>query len=138
NSSLTENPIVKIPYPTNSNVVLYAKWQLDTIEEFTITLHQGRNYTYAERDILLTDLLTDLYNYVKPSDNLMTFMHGAGNTSGYNGTWYTYSDKIYDGPRPSRSEERRVGKECRSRWWPYHEKKNKKEKQYERRLKDKK
>src|SRR5687768_18475562 len=23
----------------------------------------------------------------------------------------------------SRSEERRVGKECRSRWWPYHEKK---------------
>src|SRR6266581_6703216 len=23
----------------------------------------------------------------------------------------------------TRSEERRVGKECRSRWWPYHEKK---------------
>ena len=22
-----------------------------------------------------------------------------------------------------RSEERRVGKECRARWWPYHEKK---------------
>lgn len=104
NSSLTGNPIVKIPYPTNSNVVLYAKWQLDTIEEFTITLHQERNYTYAERDILLTDLLTDLYNYVKPSDNLMTFMHGAGKTSGYNGTWYsntTYKNKIYDGTRPS-------------------------------------
>src|SRR5690348_18444417 len=27
-----------------------------------------------------------------------------------------------------RSEERRVGKECRSRWSPYHEKKNKKNK----------
>src|SRR5438034_11411130 len=26
----------------------------------------------------------------------------------------------------TRSEERRVGKECRSRWSPYHEKKNKK------------
>src|SRR5437867_9142336 len=26
-----------------------------------------------------------------------------------------------------RSEERRVGKECRSRWWPYHEKKKKRE-----------
>src|SRR5262245_66368085 len=26
-----------------------------------------------------------------------------------------------------RSEERRVGKECRSRWWPYHEKKKEKE-----------
>src|SRR5687767_16008539 len=24
-----------------------------------------------------------------------------------------------------RSEERRVGKECRSRWWPYHERKKK-------------
>src|SRR5437016_12621598 len=23
---------------------------------------------------------------------------------------------------PKRSEERRVGKECRSRWWPYHKK----------------
>ena len=27
-------------------------------------------------------------------------------------------------PRPPRSEERRVGKECRSRWSPYHYKKN--------------
>src|SRR6267154_4294397 len=26
-------------------------------------------------------------------------------------------------PAPRRSEERRVGKECRSRWSPYHEKK---------------
>src|SRR5947209_20371864 len=26
---------------------------------------------------------------------------------------------------PRRSEERRVGKECRSRWWPYHSKKKK-------------
>src|ERR1041385_8824524 len=25
-----------------------------------------------------------------------------------------------DGPQPERSEERRVGKECRSRWSPYH------------------
>src|SRR5689334_25075233 len=27
--------------------------------------------------------------------------------------------------RSARSEERRVGKECRSRWWPYREKKKK-------------
>src|SRR5689334_16691034 len=33
----------------------------------------------------------------------------------------------YTGPENrKRSEERRVGKECRSRWWPYHEKKKKK------------
>src|SRR5438067_3419428 len=25
-----------------------------------------------------------------------------------------------DGSNPNRSEERRVGKECRSRWWAYH------------------
>src|SRR5438034_4329767 len=29
-------------------------------------------------------------------------------------------------PRRHRSEERRVGKECRSRWSPYHQKKKKK------------
>ena len=27
---------------------------------------------------------------------------------------------LYDKPVPPRSEERRVGKECRSRWSPYH------------------
>src|SRR5688572_33336197 len=32
---------------------------------------------------------------------------------------------IPDKPKPKRSEERRVGKECRSRWSPYHEKKEK-------------
>ena len=34
-----------------------------------------------------------------------------------------YTDKGYSGKntdRPKRSEERRVGKECRSRWSPYH------------------
>src|SRR5437879_11921478 len=29
-------------------------------------------------------------------------------------------------PGKTRSEERRVGKECRSRWWPEHQKKRKK------------
>src|SRR5256885_16947715 len=29
-------------------------------------------------------------------------------------------DVIVDGLEPTRSEERRVGKECRSRWSPYH------------------
>src|SRR5690349_25178459 len=32
--------------------------------------------------------------------------------------------EISDEERAERSEERRVGKECRSRWSPYHEKKN--------------
>src|SRR5256885_9033475 len=29
-------------------------------------------------------------------------------------------NEIYRLPDADRSEERRVGKECRSRWWPYH------------------
>ena len=32
----------------------------------------------------------------------------------------TLKIKIVDGKLVSRSEERRVGKECRSRWSPYH------------------
>ena len=31
-----------------------------------------------------------------------------------------YSDQMVRGTVSSRSEERRVGKECRSRWSPYH------------------
>src|SRR3712207_9210579 len=31
-----------------------------------------------------------------------------------------YADSGYQGPKFQRSEERRVGKECRSRWSPYH------------------
>ena len=40
--------------------------------------------------------------------------------------WYQYwlDNKLFsskpDGREPYRSEERRVGKECRSRWSPYH------------------
>src|SRR2546425_12143051 len=37
------------------------------------------------------------------------------------GTARRYDDRIVGGVRaPARSEERRVGKECRSRWSPYH------------------
>src|SRR5439155_7401045 len=31
----------------------------------------------------------------------------------------TVADCLYSGTK-TRSEERRVGKECKSRWWPYH------------------
>ena len=41
-----------------------------------------------------------------------------------NGVVYNYkTDKVWkqvDNPLKNRSEERRVGKECRSRWSPYH------------------
>src|SRR6266511_2594792 len=38
-------------------------------------------------------------------------LHGLGADDASNGL---------TGEKPIRSEERRVGKECRSRWWPYH------------------
>src|SRR5256885_4955151 len=34
--------------------------------------------------------------------------------------WFIHMAELYGGSRTSRSEERRVGKECRSRWSPYH------------------
>ena len=49
------------------------------------------------------------------NDKKMTF-----NESGYYN--YTITNTMMDvlGVYPARSEERRVGKECRSRWSPYH------------------
>ena len=46
------------------------------------------------------------------------FSRGVGETTDIvEKEMYTFSDR---GERSSRSEERRVGKECRSRWSPYH------------------
>src|SRR5438045_6143317 len=41
-------------------------------------------------------------------------------------TKYHFPSRMTKKPEQVRSEERRVGKECRSRWSPYHEKKKKK------------
>src|SRR6266487_3546651 len=35
-------------------------------------------------------------------------------------TGAAFNQKSWEPPKPGRSEERRVGKECRSRWSPYH------------------
>src|SRR5690554_7869914 len=37
----------------------------------------------------------------------------------------SFASALKQHPNYFRSEERRVGKECRSRWWPYHQKKKK-------------
>ena len=60
-------------------------------------------------------------NSIITSDGAGTITLSSGmNTAVAAGTNNTPAFKAY------RSEERRVGKECRSRWWPYHEKKKKK------------
>ena len=43
---------------------------------------------------------------------------GARRYEGY-ASWYV-TDELREAPEVLRSEERRVGKECRSRWSPYH------------------
>ena len=35
-------------------------------------------------------------------------------------TWLVHLRQVHPLSAPPRSEERRVGKECRSRWSPYH------------------
>src|SRR5688572_32924656 len=58
------------------------------------------------------------------SDLSKTARWSSGSSSGApTRTWVRCASRRHAGPRASRSEERRVGKECRSRWWPYHEKK---------------
>ena len=43
----------------------------------------------------------------------VVYWSGTGNTE-------AMANLIADGIKEARSEERRVGKECRSRWSPYH------------------
>ena len=69
-------------------------------EVYTITYHLngGQFPGYANKNAMIDAFLSDLYNFVAPSENLTTFKHGAGNTSGFNGLWYTnedYKAKIY-------------------------------------------
>ena len=49
---------------------------------------------------------------------LMGILMWYGSTKGYDLTVFPTAQMMY--PAAGRSEERRVGKECRSRWSPYH------------------
>ena len=52
------------------------------------------------------------------SNPLLKFVRSNGNRSPVSGLDLSGVPKLYGGG--GRSEERRVGKECRSRWSPYH------------------
>ena len=65
--------------------------------------------------VKLQDRTRDLFNIIDPPAKITP---GSGNVKG-NGDVLTPKYMIECKQR-SRSEERRVGKECRSRWSPYH------------------
>ncbi len=56
----------------------------------------GGYWRYETKEEMLIDFLTDFYEYIKPSVDLTTFMHGAGKTSGFDGVWHaTYQGRLY-------------------------------------------
>src|SRR3712207_9458140 len=55
-----------------------------------------------------------LHESRKPLPLILNFRYKKGTSSHENGQWKNAT------PKKPRSEERRVGKECRSRWSPYH------------------
>ena len=84
---------------TVSDFTLYAKWEL---KPFTLTYEtNGGKLAYANRDAMKVALLTDFYNYLGLSSDLMTFIHGEGKTTGYKGTWEASKPKLYAGPKPT-------------------------------------
>ena len=66
-----------------------------------------RDVKGADLEVVDTDKYCYIMTYSFPCQDLSVAGKGAGMTKG-------------SGTRSGRSEERRVGKECRSRWSPYH------------------
>ena len=72
-----------------------------------IIVHTGQNYDYE-----LNELFFEQLDIRRPD----IFLEAVkGSPSETIGDIITKADKVF-----ARSEERRVGKECRSRWSPYH------------------
>src|SRR5256886_3373717 len=74
-------------------------------------LGQGRNIRLVEEDL-------DLLERAIPDIDRGSISYGRWGTAFQMGK--TRTNAYLEGVGPERSEERRVGKECRSRWSPYH------------------
>src|SRR2546429_8405732 len=71
------------------------------------------------------DALNDKPQFVRVSEPVAPVMGGGGGYGPYFGSIPDFGQVEHGGVkfsdvRDGRSEERRVGKECRSRWSPYH------------------
>src|SRR5205823_9783103 len=73
------------------------------------------------RDKLVTGVQTCALPIFAPSDEVFrSVVEQIARASGSTIFGIAAMNSIKSGIRTSRSEERRVGKECRSRWSPYH------------------
>ena len=61
----------------------------------------------------------DIFKVIKRKNIQPRLVYPARISFGFNREIKTFTDKLRE-VRTTRSEERRVGKECRSRWSPYH------------------
>ena len=80
---------------------------------FTTTFSKTPEYTYIHTE--KTEEILESFIYDNPSESVykITGVRGSGKT--------VILAKVEEELRTNeRSEERRVGKECRSRWSPYH------------------
>src|SRR5690606_41010531 len=77
-----------------------------------------RRHTRFSRDWSSDVCSSDLAEEIVGSDGVLHL--GAGRITDFKGNvkWQYRAERSGD-PNPYRSEERRVGKECRSRWSPY-------------------
>ena len=91
---------------------LHVKYQeLEGRHESLTTSHEKLSYDYLQRKQELEKLRSDHEDLQMENESLLSRLICDP------------IQKELEGPtkdRPTRSEERRVGKECRSRWSPYH------------------
>lgn len=94
NVAFTGTAITSLAVGTTGNISLYAKWQA---KEYSIGyVLNGGLWTFSSRNALKDAFLQDFYNYIQPTEDLTTFKHGVGKTSGYDGTWHSvYKSRLY-------------------------------------------
>src|SRR5256885_12402549 len=87
----------------------------DGIRDYKVTGVQTCALPISEERAIATEFLAHAraLRAAKPEQRLALLKSWGGAT-------IAYRRQLIDSPSYTRSEERRVGKECRSRWSPYH------------------
>lgn len=84
-------------YEVDSKVILSTNYFTTSID-YTM----NENLEYKNLDELKTSFLTDYHTYLDSNEDLNTFIHGAGKTEGFNGTWQSDLRTMYKAEVPTR------------------------------------